>query len=456
MLNYWLPVLADRGQKGLSAAAVKDVERVRGDDKAGAAAKAQALAVEGLAQRNRGDFAKARETLKDAEDAAGDAAWKGLVTKARKELEAPAAFYLPQAEALRAQRRYEEALAILDEGLKAFPDRSGQLLAVRSLVRLDAAANVRNKLREDSPGIKEARADADAAIKAGSQGAGHFAAGRIAEALGQRDAATASYRQAVKEAPAGSAELSRSSLALARMLVQHAEGRGAMLPGPRGGNAVAGRPLSVREMLLMTMVGLQPPSPEEMSQKEALDLVDKILQRKDIDEQPLLKAQALAIKGQWTEALNTYVEGLRGHLARDQFEGLKYIVTNHPVQRTPDRLRVAQPFQAERHYLAGLSRYHARDFASAEKEFGQAISNFDQDARYHYFLGLSRLQQGKRGSAEEFDEAARLEADGRPARAAVDAALERVQGEPRRSLVGARSGDLASTVMRTGGLTPRR
>ncbi|MBI1915030.1 MAG: hypothetical protein HYS12_09885, partial [Planctomycetes bacterium] len=439
MLNYWLPVLADRAQKDLAAVAVKDVERVRTDDKSGATAKAQALAVEGLAQRNRGDFAKARETLKQAEEAAGTAAWKGLVTKTRKELADPAAFYLPQAEALRGQGRYAEALAVLDEGLKAFPDRSGRLLAVRSLVRLDAAAKVRGKLREDSPGLKEAREDAEAAVKAGSQGAGHFAAGRIAEALGQRDAAATSYRRAVNEAPAGSAELSRYSIALARMLQQQAEGRGALLPGPRGETTVAGRPLSVREMLLMTMVGLQPPSPEELSQKEALDLADKILQRKDIDEQPLLKAQALAIKGQWTEALNTYVEGLRTHLGRDQFEGLKYIVTNHPVQRTPDRLRVPQPFQAERHYLAGLGRYHSRDFANAEKEFALAISNFDQDARYHYFLGLTRLQQGKRGSAEDFDEAARLEADGRPARDAVDTALERIQGELRRLIRDARN-----------------
>jgi len=153
---------------------------------------------------------------------------------------------------------------------------------------------------------------------------------------------------------------------------------------------------------------------------------------------PLLKAQALAIQGMWTQALNTYVEGLRPHLGRDQFEGLKYIVDNHPVQRRPDRLRVSQPFQAEQHYVIGLGRFHARDYAGAEKEFTKAIGNFDQDARYHYFLGLARLQQGKRGAPEEFDEAARLEADGRPARDAVDVALERIQGEPRRLIKEAR------------------
>src|SRR5207249_12228439 len=115
-----------------------------------------------------------------------------------------------------------------------------------------------------------------------------------------------------------------------------------------------------------------------------------------------------------------------------QFDGLDYLVKNHPGLRRITQQREAQPFQAERHYLAGLSRYHARDFANAEKEFAEAITNFEQDARYHYFLGLSRLQQGKRGSPEDFEQAARLESEGRPARDAVDTALERVQGDLRR------------------------
>ena len=57
-----------------------------------------------------------------------------------------------------------------------------------------------------------------------------------------------------------------------------------------------------------------------------------------------------------------------------------------------------------------------------------------QDARYHYFLGLSRLAQDKREAYEDFDQAARLERLGRPGRPAVSAALERVQGPMRRVL----------------------
>src|SRR5262249_58168170 len=101
----------------------------------------------------------------------------------------------PRADAVRGQGRFADALAVLEEGLKAFPDRTGRLLSLRSLVRLDdAMAKVRGKLRADSPGIKEAREDAEAAIKAGSEGAGHFAAGRTPRTPGPGGAAGAGAR----------------------------------------------------------------------------------------------------------------------------------------------------------------------------------------------------------------------------------------------------------------------
>ena len=65
-----------------------------------------------------------------------------------------------------------------------------------------------------------------------------------------------------------------------------------------------------------------------------------------------------------------------------------------------------------------------------------AIYYNDQDGRYLYFLGLARLAQpGKRDTAlEDFRQAARLEALGRPSSPAVSVALERVQGADRRFL----------------------
>ena len=56
-----------------------------------------------------------------------------------------------------------------------------------------------------------------------------------------------------------------------------------------------------------------------------------------------------------------------------------------------------------------------------------------QDARYYYFLGLAQLMQGDRDAYEDFDQGARLEQQNRPPRAAVSAALERVQGRASRA-----------------------
>ena len=58
------------------------------------------------------------------------------------------------------------------------------------------------------------------------------------------------------------------------------------------------------------------------------------------------------------------------------------------------------PVQGEKHYAAGLRNYFSGQFAAAERELLEAYRNNDQDARYLYFLGLSRLpQEGKRPAA---------------------------------------------------------
>lgn len=93
------------------------------------------------------------------------------------------------------------------------------------------------------------------------------------------------------------------------------------------------------------------------------------------------------------------------------------------------------PAAAEEHYSFGLGRYWRGDYAAAEKEFAEAVHRFDQDARYLYFRGLSRLALGKQTDAEaDFRAAADLEQISRPGRKAVNASLERVQGPARQTL----------------------
>src|SRR5207249_10565037 len=65
---------------------------------------------------------------------------------------------------------------------------------------------------------KEASEDAAAALKAGAEGPGTYAAGRIAEATGQRELALQLYRKALTLLPEVNADAARARLALARML----------------------------------------------------------------------------------------------------------------------------------------------------------------------------------------------------------------------------------------------
>jgi tetratricopeptide (TPR) repeat protein len=110
------------------------------------------------------------------------------------------------------------------------------------------------------------------------------------------------------------------------------------------------------------------------------------------------------------------------------------LISNHPMLKRPDSLVVPEPAEGEKHYAAGVNYFFARRYLDAEKELLSAIENDNGDARYYYFLGLARLAQDKREAYEDFDQAARLERLGRPARPAVSAALERVQGPMRRVL----------------------
>jgi hypothetical protein len=203
----------------------------------------------------------------------------------------------------------------------------------------------------------------------------------------------------------------------------------------------APRPLGVAAVLVA--LGLQPPPelPPQVSpeRREAEKLADEILAAPEGAVPFDVRAQALAIKGLHTRALTAYAEGLRKYLPPRYADGLLRMVRSHPGLSRPESRLVSDSLLAEKHYAAGVNFYFARNYRSAEKELLAAIENDSQDARFFYYLGLARLLQNKRGAAEDFDQGARLEAQGRPAPAAVSAALERVQGPARRRVNEART-----------------
>jgi tetratricopeptide (TPR) repeat protein len=444
MLPLWLLLLDEnRDRPELAIQATKDVERVKRDPAATPAEKSEAEIVLGLALRNSQQFAEAKPVLEAARNSVDKAEWLARANAALQEVSNPAAYFTQQAQALYDQGRMAAALAVLDRAMKVLPAKEqGKLLAQRSLIELDAAqSKAKGALSANDPLVVAARKDADEAAKAGLA-EGHYAAGRIAEALGQVDTAISSYRAAVKAyGDKIDAEGGRYRMALARVLLLPREAR----PGPRvGWRDPAPYPAKqyddVKKLVLLLTLGLQPPllPGEEPGLEEAEKLADEVLKAAAARPGSVpfdVLAQALAVKGRWIEAWQVYVEGIRPMLPRAYGNGLVYLLQNDPRLRRPDTLRTPNPLEAEKHFAAGLSFYFDCDFANAEKEFFLTVQNNSQDARYFYFLGLSRLAQNRRrDAAADFDEGAKLERLNRPAPAAVSESLERIQGPMRQTL----------------------
>lgn len=447
MLDIWLALLENGGAKDSHDKAALDVRRVGNDESASPTTRATAKCLEGMLLRNEGKYAEARTALKESLviEGAKPGDWKTQASSTLKELTDPKAYYRPRAYHLINGSHYEAAQRVLTTGLKVFP-KDGELLALRSLVRLELARE-KGRLNAQDAGVAEARKDAQAAVAAGAVGEGHYALGRVAEETGNWAQAEQNYRKAVAAQP----QNTRFQLALARVLLQRRPA------APEGGvglrTPAAAEPLAVGRIanpahvspahptlaalvvLLTTGLQVEPEAaPAGTDVDEAIRLAEQAIAAKNY-EGHLVKALALAKKGSYTAALEEYVKGLNYLISPEYSEGLRRIVENHPAFKRPDGLQPADPLRAEKSFAAGLKSYYAGRFPQAEEDFLQAVRYHDQDARYLYFLGLSRLAQGKRSYAQEdFRVGGQLERLNRPAPAAVSASLERVQGPTREAL----------------------
>lgn len=173
--------------------------------------------------------------------------------------------------------------------------------------------------------------------------------------------------------------------------------------------------------------------PNTAAQEQIGQLADEVLASKEANFAD--KAQAYAIKGLWTQALQTYAEGLRPSIRRDYSDGLLEIIRRHPALKRQDSLDNPDPQVANGYYISALSFYTAHKYADAERKFTTAIKYNNLDARYFYYLGLTRLALDKPEDAKaDFEQGAQLERNDSPGRPNVNAALERVQGPVRRTL----------------------
>jgi tetratricopeptide (TPR) repeat protein len=194
-------------------------------------------------------------------------------------------------------------------------------------------------------------------------------------------------------------------------------------------------------LLVLVATSLQPGLPMTPGRIEAIKLANDIISQHDKDPKSVpfdVLAEAYSIKGLWTRALVVYVKGLRPYVRNDYYQGLLTLVSNHPQLKRPESLNPPNPIEAENHYAQGLTFYYAGNYADAERQFKLATEYFSEDARYFYFLGLTRLMLGKPEAAEDFEQGAKLEKQNKPTSADISTSLERVQGAPRRLLNEAR------------------
>lgn len=102
-------------------------------------------------------------------------------------------------------------------------------------------------------------------------------------------------------------------------------------------------------------------------------------------------------------------------------------------------LAVAKSERSANAYDAGSTAYFAGRYAEAEKAFADAAKAEPSDARFWYYLGLSKFAQGKTTeAAADFKTGGEWESRAKPGRRAVAAALERIQGPARIALEAAR------------------
>jgi tetratricopeptide (TPR) repeat protein len=454
MLAFWLPLLDDnRTRADLARDALRDADRVAGHADASPADRARAEVVRGLALRNEEKFAAAQEALvKGLGGLTGDPSpFRQRAEAALREVADPPAWLAGRARRLYEQGQTAQALALLNRALESMPAKEQPaVLAERSLMQLDLArARARGPVPPGDPALAAARADAAEAAKAGLA-EGLYAAGRVAEEMGRLGEAAGDYRKALAAHPALDAVGGRYRMALARVLVAPREARPPAFapPAPKGAEVPAtrldlpadGKSAALQLAALICLVEQGAVTPPGPGQQEAERLADEILKAPEGTVPFDVRAQALAVKGLYTRALQTYAEGLRRHLPGTYAEGLVELVRIHPRLARPDSLATPNPLQADRHFADGVNFYFDGDYAQAERAFLEAVANDGQDARFYYFLGLARLALGKaREAQEDLDQGAALERLGRPSPAAVGAALERVQGRARQIVNEARS-----------------
>jgi hypothetical protein len=252
------------------------------------------------------------------------------------------------------------------------------------------------------------------------------------------DAASADVARAVEQLIA-SAKTSDPSGKLATLQADLAAAQSKLA---RSENALAQR-WTPQAMLDVWLIVLQQPTSDQTMAKLALADVERVAA--DTKAGPAIQAKAACVKGLAfrqqglkDEAKTVLAEALKNAPAEAEWPAVARSALEdkpRPIQPASGEVQESNPLLAEASYIAGVQSYWAGAYERAEEQFLTALRNDNRDARYHYYLGLTRLSLRKQSAAQQdFERGAELERQGRPSRAAVNAALERIQGSTRQSV----------------------
>ena len=311
----------------------------------------------------------------------------------------------------------EKALA--QYGAEGAPKDHAKLLILRGELKLDA----------DAAG---AQRDAAASAKIGGGAAAKYLEGQAAEKQGRWSDAVAAYEAVAKEAgetPLGRKALLRLANALRQQMIRPA---GKPPEAPATGMALPRTEREWAAVLTMVLVLADPP-PSSADLDRLIDLGNKLIAAKE----PLghiVKSDALAKLGKYNEALREYSEGIKNlKVLPAEYDGvLESILKTHPALKAPESVGRAEPRKAARAFDRGYGQYFSGRLDQAEAEFTKAIRADEEDARFHYFLGLTLMAKGDTSSAEvEFTKGRGYESQGKPSGKAISESLERVQGGSR-------------------------
>jgi tetratricopeptide (TPR) repeat protein len=262
-----------------------------------------------------------------------------------------------------------------------------------------------------------------------------FALARVLEKQGKLNEAENAYRQVLAEKP-NEIVSKQAQLGLIRVLLDKAN---KAPPAPTealrpttttSGNVSQAERNRMETVLVLMSVLVADPETVPAEIAEAIKRADELIAQKEYLGH-ILKAAALAKLKRFNDALKEYSIGIKElKVLPKEYDGvLDQILALHPALQKPDQTLVADNSLALKHYAEGLDYFRACRFDKAEKEFVQTVRFYNKDARYWYYLGLSRWIQGKETDAiDALKTGAVLETQGKPATRAVSDSLERVQG----------------------------